>query len=621
MGAFDRRYAVCIAGIALGQSALLVLLPRVVGDDYASRTLWYTLAVGVPLFLQLTLVAVRDLRIWAYAGLFGLLLAPLAVHVGGAIDSPGRAPAVLIPFTVAMAAAGIVLSSLVRAALTVGSWRLPYPLVCRTAWQTVFTAVIAAWTALTYAVVGQILFVIIWFIAAQQVPYRDQSDIALNPINALSFGLGVIMCRTYEPALHRVYERGARNLPWLLPVLAVALLAFTASMSLALLAPPWHGSGAPLILPVALLAVLGLNASYPEGRTGDPLHRWVHAGRTATTAILPVGLALYGYWITDDAMRSAWTWSAVTEILCVTMLALYAFGYLIASVVGPRHGPRFAATNYAAAAGFLALIFVIHSPYLDLRCVIGQYEAARLRAGAIAPGAYPYAEVATDWGKEGLYEIVRLSYFEGPPHAEEIRRLALDALNDVDCLDKDLPAGPAPALTGSGPIYFAPVGDFPREEAFRLADLYRGRYHITATVLPSVSFEGEDSPFDWDREQVIAEALLDLVRRRHATPATEHDAVLIALTDQDMYIRGRSWRYAFSWRDTDRTAVVSSARMDPRFFGEPANPALAKLRLQKMVVRHIGRMYYYLPASNSRNSVLCSPVNGLEDLDSLAERF
>jgi predicted Zn-dependent protease len=68
-------------------------------------------------------------------------------------------------------------------------------------------------------------------------------------------------------------------------------------------------------------------------------------------------------------------------------------------------------------------------------------------------------------------------------------------------------------------------------------------------------------------------------------------------------------------------AVVSSARLDPRFFGEPENPALAKSRLQKLVARHIGKLYYFLPASNSRNSVLCSPMNGLEDLDVLGERF
>jgi hypothetical protein len=47
-----------------------------------------------------------------------------------------------------------------------------------------------------------------------------------------------------------------------------------------------------------------------------------------------------------------------------------------------------------------------------------------------------------------------------------------------------------------------------------------------------------------------------------------------------MCFRWLTWNWAFGHREGDRFAVVSTARMDPTCFADPANPALLHSRLR-----------------------------------------
>jgi predicted Zn-dependent protease len=123
------------------------------------------------------------------------------------------------------------------------------------------------------------------------------------------------------------------------------------------------------------------------------------------------------------------------------------------------------------------------------------------------------------------------------------------------------------------------------------------------------------------RQQLVAEELIALVKRHHPRLAADREAILIALTPYDMYIREYTWQFAFAWRQEWRFAVVSSARMDPVNFGEPADAELLHGRLRKIVSKNIGMMHYRLPQSTDRNSVLYGPILSLDDLDSIGEDF
>ena len=76
-----------------------------------------------------------------------------------------------------------------------------------------------------------------------------------------------------------------------------------------------------------------------------------------------------------------------------------------------------------------------------------------------------------------------------------------------------------------------------------------------------------------------------------------------------------SWRYAFGLRAKDHLAVVSTARMSEFFHSREMR------RLEKMVTRDIGILYFGLPLSDDPGSVLYRDIGGPDDLDNMSEDF
>jgi hypothetical protein len=91
--------------------------------------------------------------------------------------------------------------------------------------------------------------------------------------------------------------------------------------------------------------------------------------------------------------------------------------------------------------------------------------------------------------------------------------------------------------------------------------------------------------------------------------------VVIALVDRDMYIADSTWNYAYGLRDKGHLAVVSTAHLDDGLLGNTTQ------RLQKMVTKDIGILYFGLPQSDDPKSVLYKNVLGPVDLDRMSEDF
>ena len=157
-----------------------------------------------------------------------------------------------------------------------------------------------------------------------------------------------------------------------------------------------------------------------------------------------------------------------------------------------------------------------------------------------------------------------------------------------------------------------PVGDFPREEAEALAAHYDEKFGMAIGILPSLALPRK--AYDTDRRQVIAERVLDAVAATYRQ-AADPGSVVIALVDRDMYIAASTWRFAYGLRAKGHLAVVSTARLDDGLLGDKTQ------RLQKMVTKDIGILYFGLPQSDDPRSVLYKDVLGPADLDRMSEDF
>jgi predicted Zn-dependent protease len=179
---------------------------------------------------------------------------------------------------------------------------------------------------------------------------------------------------------------------------------------------------------------------------------------------------------------------------------------------------------------------------------------------------------------------------------------------------------PPPLTPRGGPIYFVPLGTPDPPGLDSLAANLSRRYAIDIRVLDPLALDA--AAVDNKRRQVIAEAVIDLMKRGYPAEAADSTAVLVGMTAHDLYIAGHtSWRFAFSFRQDDRFAVVSTARMDDANLGRRANPQLLETRLRKMVTKNLGIMYFGLAQSTSRRSVLYGPTLGVDDLDRIGEDF
>ncbi|MBI2153396.1 MAG: hypothetical protein HYU24_06775 [Candidatus Rokubacteria bacterium] len=177
---------------------------------------------------------------------------------------------------------------------------------------------------------------------------------------------------------------------------------------------------------------------------------------------------------------------------------------------------------------------------------------------------------------------------------------------------------------GSSPvpqkIYLVAIGEMRSVRLDGVQAYYKQRYDLTIDLLPSIGLE--PVVVDERRRQLIAEELIELMKRRYPEHARNAQAILIGITEGDMHIRQfLNWEFALAYRQNGRFAVVSSAHMDPVNFGRLPDDELLQTRLRKMITRNIGILYYKLPQKSDRRSVMFGPVLGVDDLDSIGEDF
>src|SRR5581483_11782864 len=168
-------------------------------------------------------------------------------------------------------------------------------------------------------------------------------------------------------------------------------------------------------------------------------------------------------------------------------------------------------------------------------------------------------------------------------------------------------------------IYFVPVGGFPPALTAELVEHFKKKFTVSVAMLPGISME--EQAIDKSRRQAIAEELVETLRLKHQNLVGNSKAIVIGLTSADISVRQYPWKFAFTFRNGGRFAIVSSARMNPVNFGEPANEELLRSRLKKMVMKDIGLLYFGLTQNNNPRSVLYGQIGGVEELDKVEEEF
>lgn len=183
---------------------------------------------------------------------------------------------------------------------------------------------------------------------------------------------------------------------------------------------------------------------------------------------------------------------------------------------------------------------------------------------------------------------------------------------------KSPPARPAD-LRGRGTVYLVPLGPVKSVAVPPLLAELRNRYELQLQLLPMIQLPSwaENAA----RNQFVAEDLITAMKLAYPKLEADPQAIVIGLTDADMYISQLKWSYAFSFREEERFAVISSARLSEGEDDKPAGADVLQKRLSKMLIRDIGILYYRLQPSQDFGSILYRNIDEATDLDDIGADY
>jgi hypothetical protein len=376
-------------------------------NHICGRYCWYSWVLTIPTAVALTLVELRDRRLWMHAAVGSAVVLALATWIGWNLGggATGLNDAVLLwPFSISMAIAVFVTLPWWQFRLQHGHWRASYDALFERAWQNGLTLALAvAFTGLTW------LLLWLWAALFQLVDvrffrdlFREDAFIALA--TGSLFGFGVLIGRTQHRAIQVTRQVLFAICRGLLPLLSFIAVLFVLSLPFTGLDSLWRTrSATTLLLTVSLLLVAFVNAVYQHDSERAPYPLWLRRLVDASLLALPVyaGLALYALGL--RIVQYGWTLERFWGVLVVLLVCGYALGY--AQAVLRRCGrwlQPVETVNRWMCWTVLGAALLANSPVLDGVRISVASQMARLRATAPAIDTRDVVALRFEMGRRGV---------------------------------------------------------------------------------------------------------------------------------------------------------------------------------------------------------------------------
>jgi YD repeat-containing protein len=205
------------------------------------------------------------------------------------------------------------------------------------------------------------------------------------------------------------------------------------------------------------------------------------------------------------------------------------------------------------------------------------------------------------------------------PRASQTGRSSVPG-NQYRPVAKVVPARPD-ELRGRGTVYMVPLGPVKSVTVAPLLAELRNRYGLQLQLLPMIPLPAWAE--NVSRKQFVAEDLITAMKLAYPKLEADPQAIVIGLTDADMYISQVSWNYGFSFREEERFAVISSAHLSESESeaNKPVGADVLQKRLTKVFIRDIGILHYRLQPSHDYSSILSRNIDDATDLDDIGDDY
>ncbi|WNH51150.1 DUF4153 domain-containing protein [Stenotrophomonas oahuensis] len=401
-------------------------------NDIAHRCRWMAWVLTVPTAMALTLVNLRDRRMWLHVAVGSIVVLLLASWIGWNVggDATGMEPSGLLgPFSICMAAATFIILPYWQYRLQHGHWRAPYPALFELAWQNALTLALAAlFTGLTWMLLGMGagLFLVVNIDLFQRI-LTDPAGIAV--VTGTLMGFGVLIGRTQHRAIQVIRLVLFALCRGLLPLLSLMAVVFLLILPFTGLASLWTTpSAASLLIWVSLLLVVFTNAVYQHHVGQSTYPRWLRHLVDASLLVLPIyaGLALYAMYL--RIAQYGWTLERFWGVVVVVLVSGYAVGYALA--VLRRRGrwlEGIETANRWMCWTVLATALLASSPVLDGTRISVASQVARLQSDPAMLDSKELIPLRFKMGRRGVEALRELR--QDPQVSRDAR--AVDAINKV----------------------------------------------------------------------------------------------------------------------------------------------------------------------------------------------
>ena len=123
------------------------------------------------------------------------------------------------------------------------------------------------------------------------------------------------------------------------------------------------------------------------------------------------------------------------------------------------------------------------------------------------------------------------------------------------------------------------------------------------------------------RGQIDASELIDSMLRNHGPVWDGAHHTIIGITPVDLYNSDEHLSFIFGSKTTlsDARGIISTFRMDPRTYGQPADYNVLLARVRKMATKYVGLLHYGLAENANPSSQMYRAISGVADLDAMTD--
>jgi hypothetical protein len=217
---------------------------------------------------------------------------------------------------------------------------------------------------------------------------------------------------------------------WFLPLALLFALAWIAALPFTGVQPLFDTRNAAFyLLWFATLAIVFLNAAFQGGQRAPAYPGWLATSMQWAWLTMPVLAVLAGWALLQRIVQHGWTEDRIWAALVWLLVAVVVAGYAASVFRRRRWMSTLPTTNIAAALVLVAAVVALVSPIGDVQRLTVASQLARLRGGAVEPGAFDWNLLARGTGSYGLRALEKIAASAGEDERSKLlAKSASDAL-------------------------------------------------------------------------------------------------------------------------------------------------------------------------------------------------